>query len=137
MSGSLSTLSRLHRQTIDRCKEEVALHVAEGARLEGLARDVRLEMDLETRRAEGDPLAASMLAGYIQMMRARAASLDRERKAVAVLEDRARDALAAAFLEEKKVELLIEAHSAREASADLQAQNAMLDEIAISRARRR
>jgi flagellar export protein FliJ len=134
MSRALSTLARLHRQAIDRCKEKVAVCVAEGARLEQLAAAARAQAVAETVAAQNDPLAYSMLAAYLQAMRERAAAFDRERHGVALAEDRAREALAAAFLEEKKVSLLIEARAAREAMEERQAETMMLDEIAISRA---
>jgi hypothetical protein len=134
MSQALATLARLHRQAIDRCKEEVAACVAEAARLSTLAEAVRAQAAAEIKAAEGDPLASAMLGPYLQATKERATAFDRQREGVLVAEDRARDALAAAFLEEKKVSLLMDAQAARDAFLEQQAETMMLDEIAISRA---
>ena len=135
MSGSLKTLQRLHRMSIDTCKQRVADLVSEGQRLQAQAAALEGQAQAEIRAAQGDPLAMSMLGAYVQSVRARIQDLASQRAAIATLEEAARDDLAAAFLEEKKVELLIEAAEAREAAAEAAADAAMMDELAITRTR--
>lgn len=135
MTKSLAVLQRLHRKTIDDIKEKLAELVTQGQQLEILAAEMRGRALAEATAAVGDPLAMSTIGAFVQDMRARAASVDRQRAEVSAEEAEARDALAAAFLEEKKVSLLIEAHEARARAAEAAAEAAMMDELAITRAR--
>jgi flagellar export protein FliJ len=135
MSASLKTLQRLHDLAIDACKQRVSDLVGEGRRLEAAAIALEAQAKAEMLAGQNDPLAIPVLGAYLQAVRTQLQDLANQRAAIATLEESAREELAAAFLEEKKVEILIEAAEAREATAQSAAEAAMMDELAITRAR--
>ena len=135
MSKALNTLKRLHRTAIEEVGQALAAMIAQGGQIEAEIAAARAQLEAEQAAAAGDALAASMLGPYTQQVRARIAAMQRQRAIILAQEDEARDALAAAYLEEKQIEQLIEAAAAlaqdREAAREAQ----FMDELAISNAR--
>lgn len=135
MTSALRTLKRIHRTAVEDAAKIVADIAAQRAAVQQLIDATQAQMNAETLAAATDPLAAAMLPAFIQKMRARVATLRQNEQALAHAEDRARDALAAAFLEEQKIERLMEAAAEREAMAELVRDAQYMDELAIMRAR--
>lgn len=136
MSGALQTLQRLRRREVDAVKDELASVLAQIADCDARAAHLRAQAEAETLAAMGDPLAASMLGAYTQQVRGRLTTIAQQRTFWVGQEDRVRDALATAFLEEKKIEQLIEAQALAAEAAVAAADAAAMDEMAISRAGR-
>jgi flagellar FliJ protein len=94
------------------------------------------EGEAEAKRAHADAEAGWYHVGYAEGLRIRKAALQAEIDAIEMEERGARDALAAAFEEQKKYEQVAE--SARQAAAKEanRRENADLDEVGMQNARR-
>lgn len=137
MSRALYTLLRIYRTAIEDASKIVADYVAQRAENARQIEAIQSQLQAEILAAMGDPLAASMLPGFTQQMRARIAALCQRDAILECEEDRARDRLAAAYLEEKKIEHLIEAVAQRDEQEKSARDAQLMDELAIISARTR
>jgi len=134
---ALNTLTRLHKQRLDEARSHLV--ALEERRAELL--DARDRLD-ETLAAERKTAASSVEAGrtfaaYARRMTAERAAIDDDLAALAVEIERAADAVAAAFQELKKYEITLERRLARARAAEARVDRARLDEVGITRFRRR
>lgn len=137
MTRALTILQRVRATDVDRCKDEVARLVAEGERLAAMAHAVRANAIEEANAAAGDAFASAMIGAFVQDAHRRANAIEAQRREIAAEEALARDALSQAFLEEKKVVLLLEAHATRARAQQAAREASEMDEIAITRAPQR
>jgi flagellar FliJ protein len=91
------------------------------------------EAEAETAHARKDAEAGWYLIGFRDGWKIRRAKALADFKAVQLEEQGCRDALADAFTELKKVELVAEAHAAAASKAVAKREGAALDEIALRR----
>lgn len=132
---SLFTLLKLAQRRLDELGVEAARiqQDVDGLRMDAAALDAREET--EAAYAAGDPAALAQLALYRQRVRAHRAEIiarigEREHTLALV-----RERLATAYQEKSKFEQLIEQEKLRVAIERAKAEQNMLDEVAITRAR--
>jgi flagellar FliJ protein len=94
------------------------------------------EGQAELSRADADPMAGMALTAYLAALRDRKAAQQAVIAAIAVEEQGARDALAAAFEEQKKYEQVAEAARLLEVKEAARREGAALDELGLRKAAR-
>ena len=134
---ALNTLVRLYKQRLDEARSHLV--ALEKRRAGFLAARDRID---ETLAAERKAAAASIEAGrtfaaYARRVTAARADIDDDLAALAVEIERAADAVAAAFRNLKKYEITLERRIARARAAEARVDQAQLDEVGITRFRRR
>ncbi len=132
--SSLLTLVKIARRRLDEIGVEVARiqQDIDGLRMQSASLAAREQT--ETAQAAGDPLMLGALASYRMRVRMQRNEIDTqiaEREQTLSL---VRERLAAAYQEKSKFEQLIEQERLRVAAERATAEQAMLDEVAITRA---
>lgn len=90
----------------------------------------------EMSRADVDPVAGLHLAAFLAALRDRKAAVEAEIAAIAFEEQGARDALAAAFEEQKKYEQVAEQARLLERKEQARRETAAMDELGLRKAAR-
>jgi flagellar export protein FliJ len=131
MSGALSVLLRLHRDTMERVQIELAEIVNQRVALAAEEAAHRHAIAKEQSIAQAQNVSQTVYGAFahrsVQDLRARAVQDDHLRRE----EDRLRADLAAAHVEVKKLEHLMEQQALRERVAQNAAEMAAFDEAAI------
>lgn len=137
MSKALNTLARLQRAQIDEAKIELAEVVT--ARETIAARQVCLEHEIaqEQAMASRDADARAAYGSYAPRVAQEKRVMIETDTRLAGEEQELRDRLSAAYIELKKIELLMEAQAERERLAENARELASMDEAAAMRAARR
>jgi flagellar export protein FliJ len=133
---SLRTLLRLARRDLETLRRALADQILRQTTLEqrilGHEQTVRAEQDLARRDYE----SARAYGGYAVAAAAMRRALESERDMIAAEINRLRQLIAAAHIETRKFERLVELQDAREKAARERRENAELDEMATIRAGR-
>ena len=137
MSKALNTLARLQRVQIDEAKAELAEIVS--ARAAIVARQASLEIEIaqEQSMAMRDADARAAYGGYAPRVAQEKRVMAETDARLAGDEGALRERLAAAYIELKKIEHLMEAQAERERLAENARELASMDEAAAMRAARR
>ena len=137
MSRALETLARLQRAQIDEAK--TALGEIVNARAMLAARDASLAADIVQEQAEAarDLAGVAAYGAYAPRVTRERSVLSREDARLALEEEAVRARVAEAYIELKKIELLIATQTERERTAENARELSALDEAAAMRAARR
>lgn len=131
---SLVTLLKIAQRRLDELAVEATRiqQEADSMRVEAATLAAREQTEIE--QASADPMMIAMLPAYRQRMKLQRAGVDAriaEREATLEL---VRQRLSVAYQEKSKFEQLIEQEKLRDAAERATAEQAMLDEVAITRA---
>lgn len=137
MSRALETLARLQRAQIDEAK--TALAEITNARAMLGARDTALAAEIvqEQQSAARDLAGVAAYGAYAPRVARERQMLSREDARLALEEEVVRARVAEAYIELKKIELLMATQAERERAAENARELAALDETAAMRAARR
>ena len=137
MSRALETLARLQRAQIDEAKAALGELVAARATL--AARDAALAAEIVREQAEAarDLAGIAAYGAYAPRVTQERSMLSQEDTRLALEEEAVRARVAEAYIELKKIELLIATQTERERAAENARELAALDEAAAMRAARR
>lgn len=128
---TLDTLIRLARFDVDERRRDLALLLeredAVRAQIAGLEADVARERAL----AEATPELAASFGAYAARVRERRAAMEQELATLEPVIDHARDRLAEAYEEQKKIEITRDRRLEAEAAEENRREQQVLDEIGI------
>ena len=128
--GSLIKLADLEVETLQKRLRDIA---DRRLAIELVLESLELEGREESARATLDAAAGWYLVGFREGMKARRARAEADLKACTLEEAGARDALARAFEEQKKYEMLAETARLAAARRSAKLETAALDELALRR----
>ena len=131
------SLIKLATYDVEMRQQQLSEIMGRLASTQSALRVLTAEGEAEARRAAADPEAAWHHAAYASGLRIRKASLSAEIDALQAEERGARDALAAAFEEQKKYEHVAENARVAAAKEAGRRETAMLDELGVQRAARK
>lgn len=137
MSRALETLARLQRAQIDEAKAGLSGLVAARAMLADRDRALLAEMAAEQIDAARDLAGVAAYGAYAPRVARERQMLAREDARLAREEEDVRERVREAYIELKKIELLIATQAERERAAEYARELAALDEAAAMRAGRR
>ena len=137
MSRALETLSRLQRAQIDEAKAALAEITSARAMLR--ARDAALDAEVVREQADAgrDLAGVAAYGAYAPRVAQERQMLSREDVRLALEEETVRARVTEAYIELKKIELLMATQAERERTAENARELAALDEAAAMRATRR
>jgi len=137
MSKALDTLARLQRAQIDEAKAELAEIVTARAAITTRRASLEVEIAQEQAMASQDAEARAAYGGYApRVAQEKRAMADTDAR-LAGEEAALRERLSAAYIELKKIELLMASQAERERLAENARELASMDEAAAMRAARR
>ena len=137
MSRALETLARLQRAQIDEAKTALAEIVNARAMLAARDESLAAEIVHEQAQAARDLAGVAAYGAYAPRVARERSMLSREDTRLALEEEAVRARVADAYIELKKIELLITTQTERERAAENARELAALDEAAAMRAARR
>jgi flagellar export protein FliJ len=137
MSKALGVLARLQRTRIDEIRAALADVLRAIDDLDGRVAALASEVLAEQRAAATDVAGLVLYSAIAPRMAARKTALDLQRAPLEGEEQRIRDLLAEAFIEQKKIEHLLDQADARRRRAENARDLAAMDEAAIMRAARK
>lgn len=137
MNKTLSTLIRLHQFEVDECRRELKTLQEQEDALHAQKQAVADRLAAEKEMARQQPDYASAYSRFLAWSRQEQARLQDAVEQLQPALDAARDKLAEAFAEKKRVEISLDNRKAEQAAEEKRLEQNELDELAGNRFRRR
>jgi hypothetical protein len=129
----LSTLIRIANVQVEEIRKEILAQEAQREAIQKEETELALLIAREEAEAARDPAFAVGFGAFLATVRVKSDALERRRAAIETLLDEMRERLSEAFLEVKRLELVMERVDAREAAEERAAEQAALDESNVLR----